>query len=745
MIDTWFKKDLQKIYDKHQIAVFIDESREAAFLPEMVKQHYNFFTANTELEELKVKYEIEKNRHDGRNCLIYTNTPKERLKFIREYCETNGVIEIRYLQNYIKDKVHKHLGLNLHLEKEELISAARVSIGKDQTYWMDLAHKGASQIFNLEKELLPFLDNPKEFLKQYDPNVQEQFFKKVNELIKQPYVEKPAETLASEVVKHLLDGLADNNPDKTLLHVYQTWLDSKSFQASFGRYLAKYKLPPKSDIFAVHPAHPFLELDELWLKELGKHLDDKKQAAAILQKINRRLATKTARNFDIGFWVHVKILLEFDSNSISKLTSFDDCVIFYTTRFYKSDRAIRCLYARFLSKKELLAPLQEFYKNFVALFLDKWFRYIGDYKTSQPGKLQEILDTNATKTAIVVGDGIAYEFAREIAEKVSKEYLLADGADFMFADLPSETVHNMSRLYVRSGEIYPEKSKREAVLAQGNPYKQIEFTDLEKVNELTDKAHYLVCHYKEPDKLGETYQQQALKHFDEISSLYAAKIEQLLKNGYVNVYLVTDHGYVLTGILENSDKIEVDFTEKVEKAERYICSANPLKYDSDLLVEKPIQYNGYNYYYFARRLGPFKTPGVYGYSHGGWSPQETIIPFMKWSRSDRQLNALQVSITNKRDLEEVTGDIYAIKLKAESEADDLFSSERKVVILFFAGKEKINESDIITIKNQQELKKEYRFGSHTEIEIKILDAESKEQLDKTVVRKSASRDLGGLI
>jgi len=93
MNDTWFKKDLEKIYCAHSIAAFVDERKEAGFL--------------------------------------------------------------------LKD-----LNLNINLPKEKLISAARICIGKYQNYWMDLNHKGASEIFNLEKELLPFLDNPKNHLRK---------------------------------------------------------------------------------------------------------------------------------------------------------------------------------------------------------------------------------------------------------------------------------------------------------------------------------------------------------------------------------------------------------------------------------------------------------------------------------------------------------------------------------------------------------------------------------------------------
>lgn len=745
MIDTWFKKDLQKIVDTHQIVVFIDESKEAAFLLDVVKDDYQLQTTSTELEELKVKYEIEKNRDKDSKFLIYTTTPKEKLKFVREFCETNGCIEIKYMQNYIKDKVLSNLNLNLNLEKEELISAAKVSLGKDQTYWMNLSHNGASEIFNLEKELLPFLDNPKTYLNKYDKSVQEIFFKKINELIGQTYVNKPAATLASEVVNHLLDGLANNNPNKVLLEVYNNWLDSKTYQNSFDDYLKKYKLAPKSEIFAIHSSHPFRSIDELWLEELGKNLSNKSYIGNFIPKINQRISSKAVQHLEITFWSHVKNLLEFDEKNINQLASLEECVSFYVNHFYKLDKAIRGLYTEFLDKENLIEPLQAYYKNYVVIFLDKWFRYIEDYKSNQTGKIQEIIDNNPQKTAIVVGDGVSYEFAQDIISKVSKEYSLSKDFQYMFAGLPSETEHNMSQLYVSTGVVLAKKQDREAYIIKQNRDKAIGFIELESVNELTDKEHYLICSYKDPDKLGETYQQKALKYFDKVANTFATKIEQLLKNGYQNVYLVTDHGFVLTGILENSDKIEVNFQGKVNKSERFIRTEDSQSIDTNLLVEKEVKYGEFNYCYFAKRLGPFKTPGVYGYSHGGLSPQETIIPFLKWSNNSNSQEELQVIISNKKELNDVTGDLFVLKLKAASNAKDLFTTERKIIMLFFAKNQKFNESDIITIERDSELKKEYHFGSNAEIDIKIVDAVTKEQLDKITVKQSTARDLGGLM
>lgn len=745
MIDTWFKKEIEKIFNTHPIAVFIDESKEATFLQEGVKNEYVTFCTNNEIDELKVKYEIEKSLDKNKKYLIYTNTPKEQLKFIREYVETNGAVEIKHFDRYIKEKLINHLNINLHLEKEELIAAAKVSIGKDQTYWMNLSHNGAKEIFNLEKEIVPFLDSPKNYLNKYDKNVQELFFKKVNELIGQPYIEKPAAVLAQEVVFYLLDGLANNNPNKMLLEAYNNWLDSKTYQESFDQYLKKYKLEPKTEIFNCHPAHPFKELDELWLVELGKNINNKEYCINFLPKINQRIVNKATIHLGITFWKNIKTLLEFDEKNINQIASHQECVSFYTNHFYKLDKAIRELYTEFLDRKNIIEPIQSYYKNYAVIYLDKWFKYFEDYQSNQTGKIQEIINNNTSRTAVVVGDGVSFEFAKDIIERVSKEYTLCNKQQFIFAGLPSETEHNMSQLYVDTGEVVAKKQDRETYILNQNTDKSIGFIDLEMVNETTDKQHYLICSYKDPDKLGETYQQKALKYFDQVAALFATKIEQLLRNGYKNVYLVTDHGFVLTGVLENSDKIEVNFNGNIDKKERFIRTEDKQNIDPNLLIEKEVVYNNFNFCYFAKRLGPFKTPGVYGFSHGGVSPQETIIPFLKWSNNNNTHDKVQVLIANKGDLSDVTGDLFSIVLKATSTASSLFSSERKVIILFFANGKNINESDIITIEKDNQLKKEFRFGSNSEIEMKIVDAITKEQLDKVIVKQNKARDLGGLL
>ncbi|MBF0230941.1 MAG: hypothetical protein HQK63_15340 [Desulfamplus sp.] len=56
MIDKWFKKDLENIFKRHSIAVFIDEFGEAQFLLKRVEKEYKVYIADSEIEELHIKY-----------------------------------------------------------------------------------------------------------------------------------------------------------------------------------------------------------------------------------------------------------------------------------------------------------------------------------------------------------------------------------------------------------------------------------------------------------------------------------------------------------------------------------------------------------------------------------------------------------------------------------------------------------------------------------------------------------------
>ena len=71
--------------------------------------------------------------------------------------------------------------------------------------------------------------------------------------------------------------------------------------------------------------------------------------------------------------------------------------------------------------------------------------------------------------------------------------------------------------------------------------------------------------------------------------------------------------------------------------------------------------------------------------------------------------------------------------------------DRKIVILFMAKGKQVNKSDIITLKPEGVLKKEYSFDNRNELEAVIVDAETKETLDKATIKQISIRDTGGLL
>lgn len=745
MIDIWFKKDLQTVFENHSVSVFIDESGDAEFLLKTVETDYTIHRVNSELEELHCKYLIEKVQPTSEKFLVYTSTPKDELKFVREYCETNGCLEIRYLQNYIKDKVHQTLNLNINLPKEEIVAAAKVSVGKDLTYWMDLSHKGASEIFNLEKELLPFLHDPEGYSKEkYDAQLLETFYRKVNELLGQDYLNKPASTLAGEVVKAMLDGLATGSCDKTLESVYKGWLDSVTYRDSFNGYLNSYAVGSDLDIWNVSIHHPFRQVDERWLAEIGASISDKVSVPHTLAKLRQRNQSRQAQALGICFWHDVIVLLEFDPKDIAYLSSFTECVEFYKKHFCKLDTAIRNLYAEFLNKKELLEPFQELYKEHVSIFLDKWFKHWNGYKETQTGTLQRIIDdAGGLKTAVIVGDGVAYEIAELVAGKVKGTANLKK--DSILADIPSETENNMSRIYMANGVTEAIQSNREKYLAAQNPDITIDFIRLDEVTEEALPGQVLICTYKDIDDMGEKLQQKALKYFPETIDFFAEKVTLLLASGYAKVYLITDHGFVLTGLLSDADKISVSPKGDFDKAERYIRTETKQADLTPSLIEAEKSYKQFDYLYFAKNINPFKTPGLYGFSHGGLSPQELVTPYFCWERSGASAASLSVSIENKGDLKDVTGELFSIKIQADKGAEDLFFMDRKVYLVFFANKAQVNKSDVFTIQRNKRVTKEYTFDGHSELEVHLLDAATKQQLDRAVAKQNKDRDLGGLL
>lgn len=746
MTDIWFIQDVERHLKTNSRTVILDPHAQFAYLlPLIESKGYTILSTNSTLkedwqtvkEELYLRYEAEKN-HSTTPVVFYTDREITNLSFLFDYCFTHGCLDLSNPGEWLRKKLFSQTGLQINMENPLLLTAAKLGIGKDLNWWKRIL-QNLEDLISIDVELLPFLNDPEGYMKKQDPDVRRLFEEKLFELIGQPYMRKPPTILAKEVVRIIFDQLLSNSISGELLVVYRKWLDSNSFTEALKAYISEYNISDEQNVWSVHPDHCFDKIDRLALKKISENLRDSTYTRNALAKIRRRVLSLKSNIFLPSWWNDVITLLEYDNKSIAACNNLDKLVDYYTTNFHHVDRSVRNLYAFFLQEVEIIRPFQEYYDSLNHEFLQQWFDQAVAYTSNQQAFLPDLIKNSAPGIAIIVGDGLRYEIASFVATVLEKDYKVQK--NIMLADIPSETEHNMSALYLDNKEVLPTHKDREKRLSIITG-KEITFMNLEALH-YGVKSDYLVLTYKDIDSTGEKLQLGAIKLFSEFEKVLINKIDLLLKMGYEEVHLITDHGFVLTGLLDESDKIEPAVSGKKDVHERFIRTVDK-QHNSDLL-EFEKKYGEYNYVYVAKNQRPFKSKGMYGFSHGGFTPQEVVIPQFIFRKESDNFEALKIYIENKKDLAEVTGNLFAVKIQAQSGADSIFTLERKVKLMVYANKVAYTGSSIITLPAGSNYKAEFSFESHEEVMVVLVDANTQEQLDTVKVKKSGARDLGGLL
>ncbi len=294
----------------------------------------------------------------------------------------------------------------------------------------------------------------------------------------------------------------------------------------------------------------------------------------------------------------------------------------------------------------------------------------------------------------------------------------------------------MSALYGLTSPRDDSPTKRQQTLQAFIP--QVEIMPLAALNQHVT-AEKLVLTYGNIDKVGEKLQLAGLSEINGYETTLYERIRELLRMGYSNVWLTTDHGYVITGILDEADKQTVPSGTSAE--ERFLTATDPIGDKS--LIERTDDWMNGSYQYYAQTDKPFKTRGEYGYAHGGLTPQECLIPRYLFSQEQEQVG-MQVLISNKSNLKSVTGQFFNVSLKGIGNNKNLFEAERRVQLLFYdASGNEINSSNIIKVKAGEEMVQEYNLSVDC-MKLVVVDAQTTAQLDSCDIVKSSSRDMGGL-
>jgi len=735
MVDKWFVNDIEAALEVQGRAVVTDAQEEGKFLLDFLPSDVVLQdVACTDLDEIKAKYEAE-TKHADEKVVFYTHRPKADLTFLLEYAETADCIVLDDMEAYIRKHLFEATGINTQLPKADLMVAAKLSKGKDLNWWKSVA-MGLVKPMDTNQLLLDLLASPAQTAQDMDTDVWRLFSEEVFAMMGKPYTEQPASVLAQTVMDAIFDGLARNEISESLLSIYNRCASSHAMDKVMADYIARYADQLKGiNPLNAYPDHPFTALDNRLFMQLSKAVENGEFLGEYIQFIDARTKSKHATSYKAEWLEDVKTLVEFKNGDLYKITSLQDFAVYYRDTFAKLDTAVRHLYAAWLHDEKVLRPFQFLYEQAEKELLDKWFSLTKNYEPSQQGLLKEKLSQEG-RVAVLVCDGLRLEIAETIYQHSNSKV----GNDFAFAMLPSVTENGMSALFGCDG-VELSAQNRYAHLKSELP--GVEVMDADKLNSSVTAQH-LVLMYGDIDQVGEKKQLAGLKDINNYEKEIADKIETLLGMGYNKVYVTADHGFVITGILDEADKIPVPKGEMMKLEERFCLAHEVLTPANSVpLVARQDNFLGSEYQCYAQSDKPFRTKGEYGYAHGGFTPQECLVPVYEFGK-DASEEVLHVEIANKKDLQAVGGQYFKLKLQAEQAADNVFKQERRMEIQLFDG-DKLQSKQVVTIKQGQLLdNNEFEMAASGKMKVVLVDAATKQQIDFCEVKSSSSRDLDDL-
>lgn len=733
MIGIWFKEDIERILAEHRYVVVTDANCEGEFLLKYIPEDIKQLPISNEYSEIEAKYLAESKFADC-PVLFYVRKKAAQLSFLQEYVQTGGLLVLDDMEVYIKQKLFEATGKNTHLTKDQLLLAAKLSEGKNKNWWQSVAD-GITEPLRLEDWLLDFLHAPAATRQKMDETVWNVFRSEMYRLINKPQTEQPAEAMAQETVNVILQSLADNTIEGLLLDVYYQWADSTEKIDTLRKYADNYALPADINPLRAHPNHPFATLDRQLMLTLSNTMKMYQDTTELTKFLKQRTQNRKAKAFKPQWLQSVWLLCTFKVEGLGAISTYQDIATYYRQHFAALDTAMRRIYTDWLNEPAILRPLQEHYSILNNELLTCWFDIKENYISTQKDIVVNAL-AGDKRTAVIVCDGLRLEIAEAVVNAITDKNVKIDRKTALSV-LPSVTENGMSALF---GCSEPTMNAQTRFITLKSIYDDVAIMPLNMLNDGVT-AQRLVLNYGDIDEVGEKKQMGALKDITNYEPELREKIAHLFRLGYNRIVLTTDHGFVLTGLLDEADK-EPRPEGNIQKIEeRYVLTEEPL--NAANLIERAGSYFNSNYQYYAKTDKPFKTTGRYGYSHGGFTPQECIIPAYELNIETYNM-ALGVMISNKMELKTVTGNYFTVKLLAEGCESDLFRNERKVKLLLFAGNKMVSGNQIYSMKPGETIHAEFEMTQGID-KVVLVDKETSVQIDSCSIIKSTSRDLDDLL
>lgn len=723
MFRKWLIHDIELAAVKSNRVVISDPSRFLAGFSSF--SGFDLITLNSNAEEMEARLAAQ-TVHADKKVVFLCFFPRHEIKQLLEFAGVGAYVDFDNPDSYIRKKIYDNLGINAGIPEAKLLLSAKLSTGKDIRWWKGIVNETIEPL-DLYELLPQFIENPAQFMDMTDEDVYAVFRDEIFKLMGKTTLPLDAPVLLRELSATIFTGLASNNISEQLLRLYYWWCNSSNLQEAMKAQLSAWNIPANVRLQTAHPDHPFVALDKKVIEEIGRCLRNGTSYIDIADALRKRIKSRHAEAFKPSWLEDLLILLDFDSSSMYRYDSLTKVTEYYRSKFSKLDTAMRHLYNSWLSEPDLLRPLQELYESHLKSILSVWFSYAPSaYQPSQLGIVAEAL-TEGKKVAVLVCDGLRLEIAETIAAKFKNTAEISHAV--RYAKLPSVTENGMSALF-GVDEVVTSTAPRFAKLKETIPGVDIRWFESLGSDVRSQK---LVVLYGDIDNVGEHKGLAGLKDINNYETELADTIRRLHDMGYQKVFLTADHGFVITGILDEANKIISPAGANVK--ERFFLSDDNI--NDPNFIRREDNFPGGRYQYYAKSDKPFKTRGAYGYAHGGFTPQECLIPIYCFNSLQGD-SGIMVEIENKAELNAVTGQYFSVKLSA----NDAAKGKRFRVHLYVNGASV--HSNLVKISDTGDASTEFEVEDG-QMSVIVQDADSGMQLDSAIVSKSLSRDIDDLI
>ena len=733
MIEQWLRQDIERGFANNATRIVITDAKsEGAFMRQYIPSEYPVIEADGDQAEADAKYRAEHEFKDSK-VVFYTHTPKRSLGLLLDYAKTGDCIVLDDMEAYIKNHIFHDLRLNVTMPRKQLILAAKLSFGKDKAWWTGICD-GSIPPMDIHREVLNLILDPQAVYERMDPDMWALFQEEVFILLHKPLTQQSPITFALEILNTIFTGLVHNRLSKELTAIYLDLVNNNQYMPSMYNAIDQFDLS-SVDVRRVHPKHCFKTLDRQLLRDLSKAIKENKPIFDYQHLLNNRLASNDAKMYRALWLNDLKTLLDFPApdNIPDDIKLF---VNYYQNNFVRLDTAMRHLYAEWLNEEPVLRPLQERYESINQILQEKWNAFFRTY-TPDEYNLVPAFFREPGRAAVIVCDGLRLEMAMEVV-RFARTYIKHAIVEptTALAVLPSITENGMSALY-GSHEVLPTAQKRFDLLHSLVP--DIEIKPWDRFSR-SETSEHLVLTFGDIDQVCEKKQLAGLKDIDHYPAELHDIVRDLLSIGYSRVLLTSDHGFVITGILDDADKIAKPTVSDAKIEERFALTNETFSTKKYHILPKP--YGGYANQIYPKSDKPFVTRGAYGYAHGGFTPQECIIPAIVFS-NPQAAPALKIRIQEKSQLRAVVGSFFKVRIAAEGDAGSLFEQERKVMISLYNAEDKATFQIVKTLHagDQEEFELAYP-GSNCKL--LVVDAMTGLQLDSCEIKQLNQRDIDDL-